>query len=601
MPKENWSGYDQETLEAFAKNMGAIAARSQEIIKGFLRHHAQNGGRAHPDSLQADPLNIGKSFLELTVALMEDPSRLLDAQMSLVDGYVKLWQNITAKWSGQEVAPLASPAKGDRRFKHADWERIPVFDYLKQSYLLTARWLQDTVSGAEGMTPANARKAEFYTRQFIDAMSPSNFLLTNPEVLRETITSKGENLVRGLENLIADMERGQGQLKIRQTDDSAFLVGGNLATTPGKVIFQNELFQLIQYAPMSKTVYRRPLLIVPPWINKYYILDLKPENSFIRWVVGKGYTVFVISWVNPDERLAEKSFEDYMHQGVLAALDAVTLATNERDVTAIGYCIGGTLLACTLAYMAAKRDERIKAATFFTTQVDFSEPGELGVFIDELQIDQLDKRMAEKGYMDASDMAATFNMLRANDLIWSFVVNNYLMGREPYPFDLLFWNSDATRLPRAMHLFYLREMYLKNRLVAPGGIVLGGVPIDLRQIRIPVYFQAGREDHIAPLNSVFKATRHFRGPVRFMIAGSGHIAGVINPPALKKYQYWMNEAQPDSLEAWLEGAEAHPGSWWPDWHQWLSKKSGRRVSARVPGQGRLPCIEDAPGSYVKMK
>jgi polyhydroxyalkanoate synthase len=601
MPKEKDSPYDQEAFEAFAKNMGSIAARSQEIIKSFLQHHASNEGRLHPDLLQADPLNIGKSFLELTVALMEDPSRLFEAQMSLVNGYVKLWQNLTAKLSGQEVAPVASPATGDRRFKDADWERIPVFDYLKQSYLLTARWLQDTVGGAQGMTPANARKTEFYTRQFVDAMSPSNFLLTNPEALRETVASKGENLVRGLENLIADMERGEGQLKIRQTDDTAFQVGANLATTPGKVIFQNELIQLIQYAPTTKTVYRRPLLIVPPWINKFYILDLKPENSFIRWAVGKGYTVLVISWVNPDARLAEKSFEDYMREGVLAALDAVALATGETDITAIGYCIGGTLLASTLAYMAEKGDERIKAATFFTTQVDFSEPGELGVFIDEVQIEQLDKRMSEKGYMDAADMATTFNMLRANDLIWSFVVNNYLMGREPYPFDLLFWNSDATRLPRAMHLFYLREMYLKNRLVEPGGIVLDGVPIDLRRVRIPVYLQAGREDHIAPLPSVFKATRHFKGPVRFMIAGSGHIAGVINPPAKKKYQYWMNEAQPDTLEAWLEGAEVHPGSWWPDWHRWLSKKSGRRVPARIPGQGRLPCIEDAPGSYVKMK
>lgn len=588
--------FNREEYEILSKNMGSIAAKSQQIIKEFLQHHAKHMGQTNQD-----PLNIGESFMDLMAGIMSDPARLFQAQMSLVNGYFKIWRNITEKWSDQDAKPVTPTAKGDRRFKHPDWEHNPMFDYIKQSYLLTAEWLQETVAETPGLAPKDAQKVEFYTKQYVDAMSPSNFMFTNPEVLRETIDSRGENLVRGLQNLLDDLKESDGQLKIRQADPAAFEVGGNVATTPGKVIYQNELMQLIQYESTTKTVYRRPLVIFPPWINKFYILDLKPENSFVQWAVAKGYTVFIVSWVNPDEKLSRKLFEDYMLDGIIAALDAIELATGERNVSAIGYCIGGTLLACALAYMAAKGDHRIKAATFFTSQVDFSDPGELGVFIDEAQLNQLDEKMAEKGYLASSEMASAFNMLRANDLVWSFVVNNYLMGREPYPFDLLFWNSDATRMPRSMHIFYLREMYLHNRLVKPGGIVLNGIPIDLAKISIPVYLQSGKEDHIAPYQSVFKATQHFKGPVRFMIAGSGHIAGVINPPSAKKYMYWMNEAQPDSLEKWLEGAEKHPGSWWPDWHKWLSEKSGKRVPARIPGAGKLAPLENAPGSYVKIK
>ncbi len=601
MDKQPESDQQHTDYEVLLTNMGHIAEKSKKVLSEFLKRQAQGNG-----SNNLDPFNLGGSFLNLTTAMMADPQRLLQAQMSLAQDYFALWQNSVAKWtenlSGQTTASKDEDRRkgGDRRFQHPDWEEWPLFNYLKQSYLLTSRWLQETVKNTPGLSAKDALKTEFYTRQLVDAMSPSNFLMTNPEALRETIDTKGENLVRGLQNLLEDLNNSEGELKIRQTIEGAFEVGGNLATTPGKVVYQNDLMQLIQYAPISKTVYTRPLLIIPPWINKFYILDLKRKNSFIRWAVEKGYTLFVVSWVNPDEKLSQKRFEDYMTEGILAALDAIELATGERDVSAIGYCIGGTLLACALAYMAAKGDERIKAATFFTAQVDFSEPGELAVFIEEEQIKKLDEKMAEKGYLDASAMANTFNMLRANDLIWSFVVNNYLMGREPYPFDLLYWNSDSTRLPRAMHLFYLKEMYLHNRLVAPGSISLDGVPIDLTKITIPVYLQSGREDHIAPYPSVFKAKHHFKGPVRFMVAGSGHIAGVVNPPTAKKYKYWINESQPNDLDEWMADAQEHPGSWWPDWHKWLSQMSGKRVRAREPGSGKLKPIEDAPGSYVKM-
>jgi polyhydroxyalkanoate synthase len=479
-----------------------------------------------------------------------------------------------------------------------------MFDYIKQSYLITSRWLVNTMAAVQGLDPRTARKLEFYTRQFADAFAPSNFLWTNPEVLRATLQSQGQNLTRGYENFRRDLDKGKGQLQITMTDPAAFELGRDIATTPGKVVFQNDLLQLIQYAPTTETVYQRPLLIVPPWINKYYILDLTPEKSFVRWAVARGYTVFVVSWVNPDTRLAQKSFADYMTEGVLAAVDAVTRATGQPDMNAIGYCIGGTLLAAALGYMAATNDERIKSVTFFATQIDFSEPGDLQVFIDEKQLQNLEGMMGEKGYLDGQAMFTTFNMLRANDLIWSFYVNNYLLGRSPAPFDLLHWNSDATRMPRNCHMFYLRQMYMLNNLVKPGAIELAGVPIDLTRVTMPVYLLASREDHIAPYPSVFKACHNYSGPVRFVLAGSGHIAGVINPPAQNKYQYWLNprhDGNVGELEDWLNGAEEHPGSWWPDWDAWLAPQSGPQVPAREPGAGALPALEDAPGAYVKAR
>jgi len=426
--------------------------------------------------------------------------------------------------------------------------------------------------------------------------------MSNPTVLQETLDSGGENLLNGLRNMLDDLERGGGKLDIRMSDKDDFSVGENIAVTPGKVVFQNDLIQLIQYAPATKTVHTRPMLVVAPWINKFYVLDLKPKNSLIRWAVEQGYTVFAISWVNPDEQLAHKSFEDYMQEGPLAALDAIEAATGEKEVAAVGYCLGGTLLSATLAYMAATDGKRITSATFLATLVDFAEPGELGLFIDEEQLASLEEMMHEQGYLDGSEMAATFNLLRANDLIWSFVINNYLMGREPFPFDLLYWNADSTRMPAAMHSFYLRQMYQENALVQPGGITLNGVPIDLRKINVPTYVLAAHEDHIAPWHACFKATGLYSGKIRFVLGQSGHIAGVVNPPEGNKYGYWTGKLTKDEEpETWFKSAERAEGSWWSDWQRWQSRLAGKKVAAREPGSGKLDIIEDAPGSYVKVR
>jgi polyhydroxyalkanoate synthase len=588
------SAAESEKMQAAFKD---IAERSQKLLQDFSDRYQADG----PQS--ADPLRLTQTFMDFTAKMLADPAKLVQAQMELWQQYMQLWQATTQRLMGQKVEPIAEPARGDKRFNDPAWKDEVVFDYLKQSYLLTARWLQGTVKEVEGIDDKTAQKVEFYTRQFVDAMSPSNFAMTNPQVLKATVETKGENLIKGLQNLLTDLERGRGKLAIRQTDMKAFKVGENVATSPGKVVYQNELMQLIQYAPRTEQVYAMPLLIVPPWINKFYILDLKPENSFIKWATEAGYTVFVISWVNPDAELTKLIFDDYMKLGPLAALDAIEKATGEKQVSAIGYCIGGTLMATTLAYMAARGDDRIAACTFFTAQVDFTEPGELGVFIDEEQLAGVEQVMSRKGYLEGTEMSTTFNMLRANDLIWSFVVNNYLMGKDPFPFDLLFWNADATRMPAAMHIYYLRNMYQNNLLVQPGGIVIDKVPIDLRKIAIPIYIQAGKDDHIAPAKSVYKATQIFSGPVRFMLAGSGHIAGVVNPPKAKKYQHWLNETlkNPPSLAEWQASAQEYPGSWWNDWDKWLSEKSGPKVPARMPGEGGLPAIEDAPGSYVKVR
>ena len=586
---------------AFSRNMQDIAERSQRLVQDFMSRQAGQMGEGALG--HADPLNVGQAFLEMTQKLMTNPMAMVQAQMTLWQDYMNLWSTTTRRLLGEEAGPVISPAADDRRFKDPTWSENAVFDFIKQSYLLSARYMQSTVQEVEGLDNQTARKVDFYTKQFVDAMAPTNFVMTNPEVLRETLDSGGENLVRGLENLLHDLERGKGQLRISMTDPDAFEVGGNLATAQGSVVYQNDLMQLIQYAPTTETVSKTPLLIIPPWINKFYILDLREKNSFIRWAVSQGLTVFVVSWVNPGEQLASKSFVDYMHEGPLAALDAIEKATGERDVNVIGYCLGGTLLASTLGWMAAKGDTRVKSATYFTTMIDFSEAGDLSVFIDEEQLAMLEERMNERGYLEGTEMATTFNMLRANDLIWSFVVNNYLMGKDPFPFDLLYWNSDSTRMPAAMHSFYLRKMYLENKLIEQGGITLDGVDIDLGTVKTPSFVLSTKEDHIAPWKSTYAAVNTYGGPVKFVLAGSGHIAGVINPPdpAKPKYGYWTYNRKVKSPDAWLEKAEQHEGSWWPEWRTWLDKFSGGQIPARVPGKGRLKVIEPAPGSYVKAR
>ena len=578
------------------RTMAEVAERGQRIVTEFLKRQSEQGGGG------LDPLNVGGAFLEMTTRLMTDPGRIVQAQLGFWQDYLTLWQNTARRMLGEPIAPVIAEDPRDRRFKDDAWRENEVFDFIRQSYLLSARYFQNVVGGVEGLDAKTSQKVDFYTRQFVDAMSPSNFLLTNPEVLRKTAETGGENLLKGLSHLLADLERGRGKLRIRMTDDSKFRVGENIAVTPGKVVYQNDLMQLIQYTPTTETALKRPLVIFPPWINKFYILDLRPRNSFVRWAVDQGHTVFVVSWVNPDERLAEKGFDDYMREGVYDALDAIEKATGEKQVNAIGYCLGGTLLATTLAHMAARKDTRIRAATFFVTMTDFEEAGELGVFIDEEQLRALEDRMQKRGFLEGAEMATTFNMLRANDLIWSFVVNNYLLGQEPFPFDLLYWNDDSTRMPARMHSFYLRRMYQQNDLVKPGGIELLGVKIDLRKIKVPAYFISTREDHIAPWKSTYRATQVLGGPVRFVLAASGHIAGVVNPPESGKYSHWVNESLPPDPEDWFRGATELAGSWWPDWHRWITAQPGgaEKVPARQPGDGALAVLEDAPGSYVKV-
>ncbi|WGF86406.1 PHA/PHB synthase family protein [Marinivivus vitaminiproducens] len=580
--------------EELTRILGEIAEQSQRIVQDFVARQEQTSG--------GDPLNVSEAFVELTQRLMSNPAHLMQTQFALWQDYIRLWQNTAQKMMGQEVTPVVRPERSDRRFKDKAWEENVLFDFIKQSYLLTARWMLNTIGEVEGIDPATKRKIDFYAKHYVDAIAPSNFVLTNPEVLKATIESRGENLLRGLKNMLSDLESGKGKLNIRMADVEAFEIGRNVATTPGKVVYQNELMQLIQYEPTTEQAHKRPLLIIPPWINKFYILDLQPKNSFIKYCVEQGFTTFVISWVNPDKSHADKGFEDYMDLGPLAALDAIEQATGERDANVIGYCIGGTMLSATLAYMQATGDKRFKAVTFLTTLMDFARPGDLGVFIDEEQLKHLESQMEKQGYLDGREMASTFNMLRANDLIWSFVVNNYLLGKAPFPFDLLYWNSDSTRLPRATHSFYLRKCYQQNKLIQPGGITLKGVPIDLSTIRVPTYFLSTREDHIAPWTATFSGFRTVRGTKRMVLAGSGHIAGVINAPAAQKYGYWAEGSKTARTpEAWLESATHHEGSWWPDWAAWNAAKAGPMVPARRPGDGGLAVIEDAPGSYVKVR
>jgi polyhydroxyalkanoate synthase len=548
-----------------------------------------------------DPATVGRAFMDFGVRLMADPSRLVEAQTELFQANMALWQSVWQRAMGEPAAPLVAPERGDRRFKDKAWDEELLFDYLKQSYLLTSRWLRDLVGRTDGLDPDTRIKVDFYTRQFVSALAPSNFALTNPAVLRKAKETGGQNLVDGLKHLLDDLERGRGRLQISMTDAAMFEVGRNVAASPGKVVFQNDLMQLIQYSPTTAKVFRRPFLIVPPWINKFYILDLQPKNSFIKYAVDHGHTVFVVSWVNPRKELAHKGFEDYMLEGPLAALDAIEQATGEREVNVLGFCIGGILIASTLACLAAKGDDRIKSATFLTSLFDFQEVGEVAVFIDDEQIAHMEDHIKDKGYLEGRHMAEMFNLMRENDLIWSFVVNNYLMGREPPPFDLLYWNSDSTRLPAAMLLFYLKNVYKENRLRQPGGLELAGVPIDLGKVTAPVYIMAAKDDHIAPWRSCYPGTQLFADSKRFVLTASGHIAGVINPPAAKKYGYWQNDGLPAEPETWLEGASWRNGSWWPDWALWLGQRGGKKVPARQPGDGALKPLEDAPGSYVKVR
>jgi len=585
-------------VEVFSRNLARLIEQGGKALAAYLKPREDGAVKA---DLAQDVTEVVGTLGRVADYWFSDPKRALELQSSIAGAYLDLWGNAVKRLSGEITPAVAEPDPKDKRFADPEWSSNQFFDFLKQAYLLTANWADRLVKDAKELDPHTKQKAEFYMRQIANAVSPSNFVLTNPELLRETLSSNAENLVRGMNMLAEDIQAGHGELRIRQSDPSAFSLGKNLATTPGKVIFQNELMQLIQYAPSTETVLKTPLLIVPPWINKFYVLDLTPEKSFIKWCVDQGLTVFVISWVNPDARLASKGFEDYMRQGPLAALDAIKKATGESKVHAAGYCVGGTLLSITLAYLAATRSDRVRSATLFAAQVDFTHAGDLKVFVDEEQLTALEQRMAERGYLEGEKMASTFNLMRSNDLIWPYIVNNYLKGKKPAAFDLLYWNSDATRMPAANHSFYLRNCYLENNL-AKGKMTIAGKKLDLRKVKTPIYNLATREDHIAPAKSVFLGSKFFGGPIRFVLSGSGHIAGVVNPPDKKKYQYWTGSKPAGAdLDKWLAKATEHAGSWWPDWLKWLKTHDATQVKARVPGGGKLKPIEDAPGSYVKLR
>ncbi|HME29368.1 MAG TPA: class I poly(R)-hydroxyalkanoic acid synthase [Pseudolabrys sp.] len=585
-------------VEALSRNIARLIEEGGKALAAYLKPREEGKIKGEVAEDIADAV---KSIGRVAEYWMSDPRRALELQTSLGRAYLDLWASTVKRMAGERTEPVVSPDSRDKRFADPEWSQNQFFDFLKQAYLLTAQWGERLVKDAVGVDEHTRQKAEFYVKQIANAIAPSNFVLTNPELLRETFSSNAENLVRGMHMLSEDIKAGQGTLKIRQSDPSIFDLGRNLAVTPGKVVFQNDLIQLIQYEATTKEVLKTPLFIVPPWINKFYILDLTPDKSFIKWCVDQGITVFVLSWVNPDARLAEKSFEQYMREGVIAALDEVMLATGEKTVNAVGYCVGGTLLSITLAYLAAKKLKRVKSATLFAAQVDFTYAGDLMVFVDEERIKQLETHMQKQGYLEASRMANTFNMLRSNDLIWPYIVNNYMRGKKPLPFDILYWNSDATRMPAANHSYYLRNCYLDNKLTK-GEMKIAGVTLDLHKVTVPIYNLATREDHIAPAKSVLYGSQFFGGPVKYVLAGSGHIAGVINPPDKPKYQYWTGEKPSGSnVETWLKKATEHPGSWWPNWLEWLREQGAQTVPARKIGGGKLKPTEDAPGSYVKVK
>ena len=576
-----------------------VAQRSQGLLRDYM-----DRTRNKPLDMSVFSIKpILDSLSQLTSNLLNDPETYTNAQLATWQNYIDLTRATLLRMQGIQTKPIAEAPASDKRFKGKDWQNNWMFDFLKQAYLKTAEEARHLVRQESAHIEYKAaQKIEFYSRLFFDASAPNNFWMTNPEVLRVTLASKGENLIKGLQNLLQDLESGKGMLRIKMSDYRSFELGKNIACTPGKVVYQNDLMQLIQYAPATENVRQVPLLIIPPWINKYYILDLKQKNSFIRHLVAQGYTVFCISWVNPAKAHAAINFEDYMDRGALTALREIKRLTGSHNANLLGYCIGGTLLACLQAYLAALSTPqadvpRIASATYLVTMIDFAEPGDLGVFIDEDQIRMLEDRMQRQGYMDAASMVMAFNMLRPNDLIWPFVINNYMLGREPFPFDILYWNADSTNLPATMQSYYLRNMYLDNKLASPNALAMKGVKLDLTQITTPSFVLATREDHIAPWRSAYAATQIYKGPVTFVLSGSGHIAGIVNPPQVSKYGYLTNESCPSDPDAWLSGAVSHPGSWWPEWIKWLDQYSG----SSIPGRTINESIEDAPGSYVRVR
>ncbi|WBQ13737.1 class I poly(R)-hydroxyalkanoic acid synthase [Hyphomonadaceae bacterium BL14] len=590
---------DLDRLETVSRNLMQSALKSQKLMSDVMRRSLEGDPSLAPN---ADPLHAAPELIKAWESILSDPELLLQAQSDLYRSYLDLWSSTNRRMlSGDAADPAIMPEPGDKRWRSKAWSEHPVFDAIKQSYLLNQRFMLTLLAGAKGLDEPARRKVNFVTRQMIDALSPTNFAMTNPDVIEETVRTRGENLTRGLTQLMSDLERGQGRLALSQTDMDGFEVGKDLAATPGAVVWRNEVMELIQYAPATQQVRQRPLLIAPPWINKFYILDMRPQGSMIRWLTEQGFTVFLISWVNPEADLKDASLEDYIRKGLFTALEVIETITGERQVDTVGYCIGGTMLGTALALMAAEGDDRIASATFFAAQLDFKLAGELLVFIDQEWFREIERLMdAQGGVLDGRTMADTFNMLRSNDLVWSFVINNYLLGRQPQAFDLLYWNADQTRMPKRLHLYYLDTFYRQN-LLSEGKLEMAGHTLNLRNVTIPVFMQASKEDHIAPADSVYRSARLFGGPVQYMMAGSGHIAGVVNHPDARKYQHWVNKALPETREAWLAGATETPGSWWPHWTDWLRSMNDAQVPAREPGGGKLKPVCPAPGEYVKVR
>lgn len=598
MPEDNTTENNPFDPLAISQAMIKAYESAMPAFEKFMQSAAQNAANIDAEALgkNLDPLGVNPLYAELMEKLAENPDKFWELQKGYWENWFEIWRNTGLKAMGKESTPIIAPEKSDRRFAHEDWQKNAAFDFIKQSYLLTCNYIDKTIRETEGLDKSKRDKLAFTAQLYANALSPSNFALTNPAVLEETVKTGGENLIKGFENLVKDLERGKGELAISATDYNAFKVGENIATTKGAVVYQNELIQLIQYEASTEKTFKRPLLIVPPWINKYYILDMRPENSYIKWAVDQGHTVFVISWVNPGPELADKCFEDYMHEGIIAACDEIRKITGEADLNAIGYCLGGTLLATTLAYLNAKgQNNRIASATFLTTLIDFEEAGDLKMFLGEEQIEALEKSMKKTGLFDAKILQQTFKLLRSNDLIWSFVVNNYLLGKEPFPFDLLYWNDDSTNMPAAMQSFYLRNMYRDNKLKKAGEIEIDDIKIDLTTIKIPAYFLSTREDHIAPWQATYQGAHLTSGDNTFTLAASGHIAGIVNPPAKQKYCYWTSEKLPAEPEKWLENASENQGSWWGHWQNWIEPFAGEKTAPRTIGKA----IEPAPGSYVK--
>ncbi|GAB6097789.1 class I poly(R)-hydroxyalkanoic acid synthase [Desulfatiferula olefinivorans] len=585
---------DKDMISTLSELMIKFSDKQKSVMAALARSSAA------PDAKQ--DLSIVSDFGEMILKLAGDPQVLLSAQQAYMQDLLSLSDRFGRRLLGMESREDGPfEAKTDKRFQSEEWSSNPFFEFIRDSYLISARNISRTVAQVKGLDERTKKRVEFFTRQLLEAASPSNYLPTNPELLKLTLESGGENILEGIDNFLNDVDCHDGSLAIRMTDTHAFEIGKNLATTPGKVVFQNDLVQLIQYTPTTARVFETPVLISPPFINKYYILDINEKSSLVKWLVDQGYTVFMISWVNPDRRHADKTFDDYMIEGHVAVLDAIAAITRCPRVSAIGYCTGGTLLACTAAYLAARGEDRFAALTFMATLIDFSQPGDLGVFLDQEQVRRIVADVNQVGYLDGRHLAKTFNMLRPTDLIWSYAVNNYLKGREPVPFDILFWNSDPTNLPARMYGFYLENAYLENKIKDPDGITLAGTPISISRITTPSYFLATEEDHIVLWQAAYRGARLFAGPVRFVLGGSGHVAGVVNPPARNKYGFRVSDQLPDNPADWLNDASRQEGSWWLDWHAWNREKAGKTVPKRMPGKKPFLAIEDAPGSYVKRR